>query len=350
MLALEAWTMGLEPWVLTETPHEPAALVTQRAVLGSIRSSADIQNFIKNVDLVTFESELIPGKILSEVDWKNVIVFPSVANIRILQDREQQKAWLNQHRIPTARHFLVTTYSDLQRVVREFHFQAVLKKCFGGYDGYGTWKIQKEQDLEELKPLFEKKESYILEEWIPFQRELAIVLARNTLGDVVHLPLVETHQKDHRCDWVQGPAKNAQLEKFLKSARKALKDLNYVGVIAFELFETQKKQLLVNEVAPRVHNSAHYSMDALELSQFALHLHAGLGFAFEKPKLLAKAFVMVNLIGKRDPILLPQKLSGTLHWYHKAVQKPGRKLGHLNLIGENLKTLLRKGLQQRDRL
>jgi 5-(carboxyamino)imidazole ribonucleotide synthase len=213
----------------------------------------------------------------------------------------------------------------------------------------------------------------IAEEFIPFRRELAVILARSRSGDIVQLPVVETYQENSKCLWVKGPIKEDKVLKALISKfKKLMKTIDYTGVLAFELFDT-KTGYLVNELAPRVHNSGHYSQDAVDIDQFALHLQCILGMKLAQPRLRTKSFAMWNLLGKPDQMTsgssnssseeksedrpmggsiqkfgkkpkggthrnsatIEQNLNipiGRLHWYGKEKSRPGRKLGHINVV------------------
>jgi len=164
---------------------------------------------------------------------------------------------------------------------------------------------------------------------------------------IVQLPLVESVQTQSQCDWVVGPLKHQRAKALFQKIERYLRNLDYIGAISFELFDTGL-ELLVNEVAPRVHNSAHYSMDALRQSQFRLHLLAGLGEKLPAAELLSPAFCMVNLVGKSHELPeVPYNIQGQLHWYGKNDNRPGRKMGHVNYVGTNSKNLLKIALSER---
>jgi 5-(carboxyamino)imidazole ribonucleotide synthase len=239
---------------------------------------------------------------------------------------------------------LVNDLASFHQAFEKFKGQFVLKKCRGGYDGYGTYYIRKKSDLEKYKGLF--PEQFIAEELVDFQQELAVVLARSSDGSMQCLPLVRTQQTDSRCDWVTGPAKHPQFKKLQNQLCKFVNSINYVGVIAFEIFDCGKK-LLINEIAPRVHNSRHYSQNYFSHSQFALHLKCGLGQKLTPQKTLAKSFCMINLLGQSDQPPILGDSQGHLHWYGKKLNRPGRKMGHINYLGPSSETLLKLAKKER---
>ena len=176
---------------------------------------------------------------------------------------------------------------------------------------------------------------------------MAAIFVRNLQGQVINLPLVESKQTEGRCDYVMGPTKHSQFEKMQKKISGMMKKIDYVGALGVEFFDSGK-ELIVNELAPRVHNSGHYSQNALLENQFLLHLKAGLGNSLKQPKILSKNFVMVNLLGtSENPMSLPENIEGSLHLYGKKENRLNRKMGHINYLGDDSKKLLLKALKER---
>ncbi len=359
MLALEAAPLGIQVHILSEKERDPAVQVCKNWQKGNPNSRKDVIEFSQKLDLLTFESEFYEMTSYFEIQEKalqgaslplrqespSLSIFPSPEAMQILQNRSSQKAALIKAKIPVAPSIEVNTKEDLTQAWQKFPKGFVLKKCRGGYDGYGTYYCQSQDDLVKLHALFPAE--FIAEPLISFKRELAVTLIRSQDGSLETLPLVESHQEQSRCDWVIGPVKHKKLSGLLKKISHLLQQLNYVGCVSFELFDTGT-ELLVNEVAPRVHNSAHYSQEALSHSQFLLHVLAGLGEKFPKVKLLSPAFCMSNLVGQsNEPAEIPCNLSGHLHWYGKDENRVGRKMGHVNYTGAATKELLKKALLER---
>ena len=340
MMALEAHQIGLEPHVLSSSKKDPSAQVTSFWTKGDIHSKKHLTQFLKKTDVVTFENEFVDTKLLLKVmKQTKTPVRPHPNIIEVLQDRLSQKKLLQKHHIPTAEFYSVDNYSQALRAFEHLG-KMVLKKRRFGYDGYGTFVIKNKTDLKKMRTKL--KEGFIAEEFIPFQKELALVFASQHKKKIVELPLVQTFQKDFRCYWVKGPIKHSKVKALSGRIKKLLKAIKYDGVIAFELFQT-KKGLMVNEVAPRVHNSAHYSLDALSQSQFALHIQAVLGRPFLEPELSCKGFAMLNLLGEVEKSSDWQKIKNVfLHNYQKKEVRSGRKMGHLNALGRSGDEALKK--------
>lgn len=367
MLALAAAPLGLVVHILSEKDSDPASQVCKHWRKGDPSSRKDVMEFAENLDLLTFESEFYEmtayfearekskhskksGKFhkptrASALPASELRIFPDPEVMQILQNRGTQKQALIQAKIPTAPFIEVHNKEDLQIAWKKFPKGFVLKKCRGGYDGFGTYYCRKSEDLHKLQSLFPSE--FIAEAFIQFRRELAITLVRSFDGSLSLLPLVESRQTKSQCDWVVGPVQHSKLTSLIKKLSRFLDQLKYVGCISFELFDTGS-ELLINEVAPRVHNSAHYSLEALSHSQFNLHLLAGLGEKMPRAELVRPAFCMINLVGQsNDAIQIPLGLQGKLHWYGKLDNRPGRKMGHLNYVGSSSKSLLSLGLRER---
>ena len=209
----------------------------------------------------------------------------------------------------------------------------------GGWRGHRRWRRAANDP-----------QKFIAEKFIPFKRELACIFVRGRNGSTKVLPLVQSQAVNNRCDWVLGPITHPAFKKISAQILKMMKTLDYVGAMGVEFFDTGKN-LIVNEIAPRVHNSGHYSQDALNFSQFDLHLMAGLGLELPEIKILDKSFVMTNLLGESEKeFSFPDKLTGKLHWYGKKENRPGRKMGHINYLGPAGKSLLTKALLERKKI
>jgi 5-(carboxyamino)imidazole ribonucleotide synthase len=339
MLAQSAQKMGLLVYVLCPKKTDPAAQVTSFWIRGNPKKVSDVIRFINSVDLVTFESENIPAEKIEESKFQAKI-FPNLQALSLLRQRSLQKGLLEDFFIPTSKFLNIKTKKDLMVASKLIKFPMVLKKNTGAYDGKGTYFINSASDLAK----FRVSENYIAEEKIAFKSEMAITLVRNQRGEIKSLPLVETKQINKRCDWVAGPYHHKDLKNLIPKIKSLLTHVEYVGVITFELFDFKNK-LYVNEVAPRVHNSAHHSQDSCIYSQFDLHWIAGLGKQLPKYNFINKKFSMLNLIGQKKPLLVSQLISdfsdvASFHWYCK-IQKPGRKLGHVNSLSTPLKELLK---------
>lgn len=354
MLLQKGIENGHEMHVLCQN-NEPATFVTAFHHPGSPHSELDLISFFQKVDVITFESEFISIPILKTALEKTAVLlqtsqtkktkvpefFPPLKSMEVLQDRLTQKQLLNKFKIPTLPFYNFENPDSGQTLWSS----SIIKRRRGGYDGYGTYSIRGIIPSNILKILKTNTEGHIVEPRIQFERELALIFSRNRLGKIEIFPLVESFQEHSKCLWVKGPielkSKQEQdLKKIIKKISGMLHSLPYVGVIAFELFQISKDEqkrlqlrssLIVNEIAPRVHNSGHFSLNAMDKDQFTSHLHAITQRNSASPELYVKNFVMLNLIGAfTGPAKFPNGQNGSLHWYGKKDSKIGRKLGHIN--------------------
>lgn len=339
MLAQAAQPLGLPVSVLTASKTDPAALVCGDTVLGSLEDEADLKKFLTSLDAVTFESEFINSAKLLACSPAGLHIFPNLNAVETIQDRLTQKQLLDRYKIPTSPWVGVAGREEFETARQKFSEGFVLKKRRFGYDGYGTYIFKNGQGDE--KALNKGGHGFIAEKFVDFKKELAFGIARSRTHGSVILPLVESVQKHARCYSVVGPVKHPKLAALAKSISKMMTDLDYQGLLTIELFETVKGQLLVNELAPRVHNSGHYSQNALTCSQFEYHWRAGLDWPLPKVEVVRPGFAMVNLLGEGGNVSLSKKALGALHWYGKTENRPGRKLGHINVLGKNPKAALK---------
>lgn len=357
MMIQQGQRVGFSFRLLCKNLDEPAAQVmaSDHVILGDPSKIEDLMEFLPQADLITFESEFIAvhqiRTALTRLADKKIKTtcsfFPSLESMEIFQDRLTQKNILKQHKIPTAPFIHSQNQKDFEMFLED-HGKIVFKKRMGGYDGYGTFIIQSQTDLQKFLQQNDSQ-NFICEAFMPFQEELACSLVRSSKNQLTVFPFVKTHQKDHKCDYVFGPVKHSKSKALMQKLTALLKKIDYTGFITFELFNV-KGQLFVNEVAPRVHNSAHYSLDALNVDQFLAHLKAGVGLNIPTPEPMTKCFAMTNLIHLPESKLMNQKhLTGKLHWYGKGESRPGRKMGHINYVGKDT-SVLKIALQERKKL
>jgi len=344
MLALSAHPLGVQLGVLTEHATDPAAQVTSHAQIGSLKDPEALKLFLRGHSAITFESEFVDTDLVQRTLPAQTYVFPNLAAIAQIQDRLTQKQLLDQFKVPTSDWMAVTTPADLREAEQKWPKGFVLKQRRNGYDGYGTFVYKNGKGLD--ADLMRSPHGFIAERWIPFRRELAVLFVRSRNGEFLTLPLVETHQVNSRCLSVHGPVRHPQLKNLAAKARKLMNQLDYVGLLAFELFD-DGKLILVNELAPRVHNSGHYSLDALTCSQFEYHVRAGLGLPLPPVRLRSPGFAMVNLLGEGAHVKLSYKAIGQIHWYGKQENRMGRKMGHITVLDRNPRQALARALKWR---
>jgi 5-(carboxyamino)imidazole ribonucleotide synthase len=345
MLVTAGNEMGFDMHVLCANIAEPAAQVCTHVRIGRTDSEADVNEFLKDVDIVTVESEFINTGMINKVIGK-IPFMPSVNLLETIQDRLTQKELLKKFNIPTSPFLAWNGEKSNEELRQHFKNGFVVKKRRFGYDGYGTFVVRKNDPMPSLK---RDPFGYIVEEFVPFRRELAFSIARNEQDEFAVFPLVESFQVNSRCFWVKGPTKHSKFSGIVAKFKKLMCKTQYCGILAIEMFE-HKGRLLVNELAPRVHNSAHYSMDALDLSQFEAHLRGILGLPLRNPLALCKGFAMVNLLGddkSSSEVHLAREPVGRLHWYGKSELRPGRKMGHINAFGKSPDVALKLALKWR---
>lgn len=350
MLVLEAHRRNLAVAVLSPSESDPAREVTGNWVQGDPNKLSDLRTFMKKCSVVTFESEFYDAEAIKAASKETgVPVHPEPSVMGLLQDRLTQKQLFDDYDIPTSTWRPVDAIEDAIVAWVALGEKVVFKKRRGGYDGYGTFVVKSEKDLTDFAKQTGGQGSFIAEKWIRFRREIAVIAVRDLNGAVFFYPFVESLQKDSRCLWVQGPLRETRAHlEMKKKIAKFLTGIGYVGAIGIEMFETDKKELIVNEIAPRVHNTGHYTIDAFSSSQFALHLGAVSGVATEGLAIpRSKGFAMWNLLGSEKnksskqtaTKLTPWKAralpeGATLHWYGKNESRAGRKMGHVNAIGK----------------
>ncbi len=348
MLALAAYPLGVDVSVLATNRGEPAAQVCGSVLCGSPDNESDLTKFFANLGAVTFESEFVDTARVARVVPPTCQVFPALTVIGTIQDRLEQKRLLDRFKIATSPWLEIDSTSDLKRAAEKFPDGLVLKQRRFGYDGHGTFIVRNPARNLDPSLLQKSKSGFIAEKWIPFTRELATSFVRSISGEFLTLPMVESVQMDARCFSVRGPITHAAHKKMSTSFKRLMTELDYHGVLATEFFEV-KKALLVNELAPRVHNSAHYSIEGLVCSQFEYHLRAGLGMPL--PLVAAAgpgAWAMINLLGSSTtPPRLNWSTAGKLHWYGKSENRPGRKMGHITVLDKNSSEALKQALRWR---
>ncbi len=352
MLAEAAFRLGLEPVVFCESSDDPAAQVCPGTVFGTLKESVSLKRFFSQIEVVVFENEFVDCGILEKYSKNlNLNFTPNIDTLAQLQDKLSQKRIFNKLSLPCPHFEKYEPKKSLKKWIKEmlkkFKKNCVFKWSQHGYDGKGVWIVQGPQIHEDeiylfLNKALKNRHSIFCEEKISYAKELALVSVYSTQGECVHYPLVITEQEDGICKRVSGPAialgVNEEHELQAREyAKKIAHSLALYGSFAIEFFLDQSGKLLINEIAPRVHNSGHFTLDAAETSQFENHLRAVLGLPLGRVE-AAPGFAMLNLLGNNKteaisrPVFIPPQLSSRvhLHWYGKMLWNNGRKLGHLN--------------------
>lgn len=340
-----AWMMGgvaekLEIELVVQTPskNDPAVSRAVETILAPVDDAVATAKLANICDVITFENEFINLPELQLLAQKGICFRPSLENLAPLLDKYNQRCYLQQIGLPVPR---FTTSSPATEILSPYGFPVVLKARRHGYDGQGTFIVPDRASLEKTWQSLSQPEM-LLEEFVPFKKELAVIAARNAKGEITIYPVVETYQKNQVCRWVIAPADiSTQVQHKVKAiARTLLSQLQFVGVLGIELFLTAQEEVLVNEIAPRTHNSGHYTLDACDTSQFEMQLRAITDMALGSPNLKFPGAIMVNLLGyEHSHHNYQDKLTeiatipeAYIHWYGKKESRPGRKLGHVTVL------------------
>ncbi len=340
MMADAAKKLGVELVIQTPEKTDPAVSISLRypqgvathTILAPIDDSAATAQLATFCEVITFENEFVDLEALSQL--QNVCFRPSLESLKPLLDKYAQRCYLRDRHLPTPQ------FSDFSSAEIP-KFPVVLKTRRHGYDGQGTFILKNSDELETtLKQLGDQP--LLLEEFVPFERELALMAARSLTGEIVVYPIVETQQENQVCRRVIAPADlpASIVEEVDAIARTLLESLQVVGIFGIELFLTSKGKILVNEIAPRTHNSGHYTIDACTISQFEQQLRAVCGLPLATPEMQSEGALMVNLLGYEtshsDYSYKRQQLAkipnAFIHWYGKTESRPGRKLGHVTVL------------------
>lgn len=337
MLASAARPMGYRTVVLDPTPGCPAAAASDRQIVADVGDLGAALELAAASDVVTLEWELIPAEVLAQVE-KVKPLYPSAAVLGIIQDRLTQKEFLKKNGFPQAPYLAVNDLSSLQDAGDKLGYPCILKRRRQGYDGKGQIGLPDAAALGQAADIL--KAPCVLEAKIDFSKEISVILARGRDGEIAVYPVAENAHRNGILYTTRAPAQIARViqEKAEGFAIALAKSLNHVGVMAVEMFLAGDGELLINEIAPRVHNSGHFTLGACATSQFEQHLRAVCGLPLGDTRLRTPA-VMLNLLGDLWAAGEPrwEKLSAypniKLHLYGKAKPAPGRKMGHLLLLG-----------------
>jgi 5-(carboxyamino)imidazole ribonucleotide synthase len=352
MLGQAASQLGLQTVVLSEQPHCPAASSVTRVIQGAADEIDSLRQLAEACDLVTLENEFVDANLLAALESAGRPLAPSAATMRVVQDKFLQKTALKNAGLAVPEFIDVPDLAALDAAIRILGLPLVLKKRRNGYDGKGNATIRKEADSRLAWELLNGEENALFAEaFCPFTQELAIMITRGTNKTSVAYPVVETIQDHHICRTVKAPAaiSPALADTVTNLARKAIDAVHGVGTFGVELFRTADDRILINELAPRVHNSGHYTIEACACSQFENHLRAILGWPLGSAAMRLPAAVMINLLGKGKgsgaPIGIQKALDvagAHIHIYGKTTSAPLRKMGHLTMLGQSLEDTLQR--------
>ncbi|AEH50292.1 5-(carboxyamino)imidazole ribonucleotide synthase [Pseudothermotoga thermarum] len=354
MLAMEAKRMGYSVVVLDPTENSPAGQVADFQIVAPFSDKTALRKLAEQSDVITYEFEHIDAEALHELEIENHTVIPSSKTLKIIKDKYLQKMTLYNANLPVPPFCKIESKEDLVKRIGEFGLPVVLKARQGGYDGKGNFVIKSESDVDLAYEKLAGKD-LMLEKYIHFVKELSILVARNFEGEVKFYPVVENIHEENILRITKVPA---QIDSSIKSkveqiARKVVEVLNDCGIFCIELFLDSNGQVFINEIAPRPHNSGHYTIEACVTSQFEQLVRILTGMPLGSTQLISPC-VMVNILGNDEvfgkytvegleKILSMEKVY--LHLYGKSTTSRLRKLGHITVLDENVEKAERKALE-----
>ena len=323
--------------VLDPTDNCPAAQAGAKQIVGGFKDENAIVKLAEQSDIITYEIESGNTDVLSKI---NAEIEPSPSTLSIIQDKLSQKKFLSENELPVSQFYEITSLDDLREKIRELGLPVLLKVRRDAYDGRGNFKITSENEIEKAYQHFDGK-SLMIEKFVDFKMEVSVIAARNTKGKIATYPLVENIHEDNILKMTIAPARVSEnvINNAGEIAKKTMEVLKGAGVFGIEMFVDQNDKILINEIAPRVHNSGHHTLQSCEISQFEQHLRAILGLDLGSTDLVHKT-VMYNILGpggfegKYKPVQL-EKDCVYLKMYGKNISKPQRKLGHFNVVDMN---------------
>ncbi len=351
MSAYQAYKLGFDIAILEKEKNSPAGKITHNEFVGWVDNETILKKFIQVSDIITLENEFVDYHYLRFIENLGKEVIPSSYTISLIQDKLLQKQKLRKKKIPVADFIEVNLINTYQYISTYLGKKFVLKSRKMGYDGYGNALVRSKASLEnEMKRLTIRHSELYAEKYVNFSKELAIMVVR-TKKEIKTYPVVETIQKKHICHTVIAPAQIE--EKFINEAEEiaieAVKAVRGYGIFGIELFLTEDGKILVNEMAPRPHNSGHYTIDACITSQFENHIRSVLNLPLGSTDMVKPYSVMINLLGKKNGEGIVDNYKKALseddvnlHIYGKEKSRIGRKMGHITVCGNELQPLLMK--------
>src|ERR671917_1018771 len=357
MIAHEAKRMALGVIILVPTRECPASSIADDQIVADFKDEDAIMRLAAESDVLTYEIELANSVALKSLELKRYPVRPAPETLHIIQNKFRQKSFLRNHKIDVADFEMVTSEHQLYELCENFGFPVMLKACENSYDGRGNILVSYPDQVPNAFRYFSDNQ-IMVEKFVPFTKEISIMVARNPSGEIASFPVAENVHKNSILDTSIVPAGiNHEIEqKAKRMAEMTMQVLKGAGIFGIEMFVTKEEDVLINEIAPRPHNSGHYTNEACSVSQFEQHLRAVLDLPLSKPELLCPA-VMVNILGNerssgsyvikglRRLLSVP---SVKLYVYGKKTSKPGRKLGHITATGRTVDEALKRATNARN--
>lgn len=344
MIALAAKEAGFKIAVLDPSMDSPCGQVADIQIIASFDDETALEELSEVSDVITYEFENIDFEGLKRLSEYAYV--PQGADlVRITQNRITEKAEIRKAGVIVANYVVATSHVELKASIEDIGFPCIVKTAFGGYDGKGQVKLNSIEDLPEATPLFEHG-ACIAEAFVPFTKEISVIVQRNGNGETYCLPAGENIHKHHILHETIVPARvtDGVLTQATKAAEQIADHLNLVGTLAVEMFVLEDDTIVINELAPRPHNSGHYSIEGCTISQFHQHVRAICGWPLRKP-VLHQQTVMVNVLGEHVVPLsnaIPKYPNWSIHLYGKEEAKTKRKMGHVTILTDDLNETLKQ--------
>ncbi len=343
--------------VIDPTENCPAAQVGAEQIIADFKDKKAIIDLAEKSDIITYEIESGDSDVLKSVE-KNAEINPSPDTLKIIQDKYLQKTFLSENSIQVPDFIKIESIEDVKEGLNEFGYPALLKARRDAYDGRGNFKINSEEEIQNAFDYF-KGQKLLLEKFVPFKMEVSVIASRNTKGQIKTYPLVENIHEENILRQTIAPARVSKevIEKAENIANNTMEVLKGAGVFGIEMFVTKDDDIVINEIAPRVHNSGHHTLQSSKTSQFEQHLRAILGLELGETTLIHPT-IMYNILGSKSfngkyiPITISES-NVFLKMYGKEISKPSRKLGHVNIVSndnETINDLLKKVESIKDRV
>ncbi len=351
MIAQEAKRMSLKVIILDPSKDCPASTICDKLLIADFKDEDKIRELAHFSDVITYEIELANSRALKNLQLENYPIYPSPHSLYLIQNKFRQKKFLKENNLPVPEFKKIYSSADLLVVAKVFGYPFMLKACEDSYDGRGNYLIKRKEDISIAYNSFQNREIFA-EKYVDFKKEISIMVARNKSGQIETFPIAENIHKNNVLDTTIVPA-NISL-KIKETAEIIAKNvvtcLNDIGIFGIEMFVSNNDEIFINEIAPRPHNSGHYSIEGCSISQFEQHIRSILNFPLCKPELL-RPTVMKNILGPAN-FLGNYKVIGLsnllsipstkIHLYGKSTTSPGRKLGHITCTAPTLDEVIKR--------
>lgn len=360
MMILEAKKMGFYVIILDPTESCPADSIADEHIVADFDDETAIRQLSEKADIITYEFEHIGVEILKQLEQEGHKIYPTAKSLEIIQNKYTQKERLAKHYIPVPEFIKVSGIEDIKAAADKYSYPLMLKSCTGGYDGKGNAVINKESEISAAyDELGAGKLPLMVEEFIPFEKEISVLACRDIKGNIVVYPVGENEHRNNILFETRVPADiSTQLAKeAMQLGHKVLEVFSGIGIFCIEMFVTKEIKLMINEIAPRPHNSGHYTIEGCVTSQFEQHVRAITGLPLGDTSLI-KPSVMRNILGTgnsgqavvtgMEQALEIQNVK--THIYNKTIARPGRKMGHITVTDNNLNKAVDRALRASQQL